>query len=134
MATPIDHEELAISRLVSQFREATTLIAYIQALLSEANTLEEVGHSLITGRSLDGAVGVQLDILGEIVGQPRVLIDATTTPYFGFQGAPNAQSFGDINDPTVGGRFRSVDEQATGYRTLSDEEYRFYLGITRLPL
>lgn len=127
MADIINHKELAESRLATQFRDSTNLIAYIKALLVEANTLEQVFQDLLDKRWIDTAEGAQLDIIGAIVGQPRILLDATILSYFGF--APNAasQSFGTIDNVSVGGRFRSVLESTTGNRSLTDTEYRDYI-------
>lgn len=127
MASIIDHEELAISRLATQFKESANLIEYIKVLLIEANPLEEALQQLLTDRWVDSAEGVQLDILGEIVGQPRLLVNSILLSYFGFDPDPGASSFGDVNDPSVGGRFRDGDELTTGNRLLIDSEYRLYI-------
>lgn len=71
VVTPIDHLELAESRIATQFRESENFINYIGALLVEADTLEEVFFEILTERFLDTAIGVQLDIIGVIVGQDR---------------------------------------------------------------
>lgn len=126
-STPIDHKALAESRLATEFKESVNLINYIGALLLEANTLEDVFRSLLEDRWIDTAEGIQLDILGAIVGQPRILFDATVLGYFGFLTAPGAASFGSVDDPSVGGRFRSVGESTTGNRELTDDEYRIYI-------
>lgn len=127
MVSPINHEELAISRLATQFRESTNLINYIKVLVSEADTLEAVFQSLLNERWIDTAIGVQLDILGSIVGQNRVIIDASEIAYFGFSEDPTAFGFGDPDDPSVGGRFRDQFEVTTGNRTLTDGEYRLFI-------
>ena len=75
MITQIDHEVLGVSRLATQFRESPNLIAYILNLLLEANTLEQLFIDIANNRYLDTATGIQLDILGIIVGQPREVID-----------------------------------------------------------
>lgn len=127
MSTTIDHKQLAQSRLATQFRESTNLINYIKSLLVEADTLEQVFQDIIDKRWIDTAEGINLDIIGSIVGQPRELIDATVLFYFGFLTSPGALSFGTISDPSVGGRFRSVSESTTGSRQLTDDEYRFFI-------
>lgn len=127
MATPIDHEALAESRLATEFRESANLIAYIKALLSEADTLEQVFQDIIDSRWIDTAEGVNLDIIGAIVGQTRSFIDAEIFEYFGFSPLVTAQSFGSVADAGVGGRFVSVDESPTGVRQLTDEEYRLFI-------
>jgi len=42
--------------------------------------------------------GVQLSLVAEF----------DTANFFGFNGVPGAQGFGDINNPNVGGRFASL--------------------------
>ncbi len=123
----IDHEELAISRLATQFRESTNLIAYIRALLLEANNLEQVFCDLLEQRWIDTAEGVNLDILGSIVGQSREFIDAEIFDYFGFAINAQSQSFGTLLDPGIGGRFIAVGEPISGIRELDDTEYRLFI-------
>lgn len=127
MSDQIDHKELAESRLAVQFTESVNLIAYIKALLLEADTLEQVYRDLLEKRWIDTAKGVNLDIIGSIVGQSRVLIDATVLFYFGFDPNPGASSFGTIKDVGIGGRFKSIDEPTTGNRRLTDDEYRLFI-------
>ncbi len=127
MTDIIDHKKLAISRLITQFKESTNLISYIKTLLIEADTLEQTFQDIINLRFLDNATGAQLDVLGVIVGQTRIFIDAEIFEYFGFAVNAQSQSFGDLNDPTVGGRFISVGEPITGIRILNDEEYRLFI-------
>lgn len=123
----IEHANKAIERLATQFKESTNLIAYIRTLLAESDTLESVIQSIITERALDTAVGKQLDIIGEIVGQSREVVDATAFSYFGFVGPVQSNPFGTLGNPTIGGRFIAVGEPITGFRELNDEEYRFYI-------
>lgn len=127
MAESIEHQDLAISRLAVQYSESVNLIAYIQTLLTEADTLEQVFQGLLTDRWIDTAEGANLDIIGALVGQPRILVDATALSYFGFLTATGAASFGSILDPAVGGRFRAIDEITTGNRELTDDEYRVFI-------
>jgi len=127
MATQIDHKVLAESRLATQFRESTNFINYIKTLLLEANTLEQVFQDILTERTLDNAVGVQLDVLGAIVGQTREFIDAELFDYFGFAINAISQSFGDLSDPSIGGRFITIGEPITGIRLLNDDEYRLFI-------
>lgn len=127
MTTSIDHQQLGLSRLATQFRESVNLIAYLTTLLREANDLEQVYQDLLNNRWVDTAVGVQLDIIGEIVGQPRELVDAVGFEYFGFDTAPASETFGDLNDAGVGERFISLGEPETGNRVLNDDEYRAFI-------
>ena len=126
-STTIDHKSLAESRLATQYRDSLKLIAYIKALLHEADTLESVFRDLLENRWIETATGVNLDILGSIVGQTREFIDAEIFDYFGFADNPIAQSFGTLADVGIGGRFRAVDEATQGIRLLTDDEYRLFI-------
>lgn len=119
----IYHKDLAISRLVTQFKESTNLISYIESLLVEANNLESVFFDLLEKRWLDTAEGQQLDILGSIVGQSREFIDVEIFDYFGFFNNYQAQPFGSIYNSQFGGRLISKDESSTEVKELDDEEY-----------
>jgi len=126
-STTIDHKSLAESRLATQYRDSLKLIAYIKALLYEADTLESVLRDLLENRWIETAVGVNLDILGSIVGQSREFIDAEVFDYFGFADNPIAQSFGTLSDIGIGGRFRALGEETQGIRLLTDDEYRIFI-------
>tara|TARA_R110000851_G_scaffold96792_2_gene209945 strand:+ start:26946 stop:27650 length:705 start_codon:yes stop_codon:yes gene_type:complete len=123
----IDHETLAVSRLATQFRESTNLITYIKTLLLEANDLEEVFRQLLEDRWIDTAEGIQLDILGSIVGQPREILGEEILGYFGFAINFESGSLGSILNPSIGGVFRSNSEPVTENRVLSDPEYRVWI-------
>ena len=123
----IDHKQIAISRLATQFKESTNLISYIKTLLIEANTLEDIFNSILNDRWIDTAVGIQLDILGVIVGQPREIIDSELYGYFGFAVNLESGSFGSLSDNSVGERFRANREPIFGKRILSDSEYRLWI-------
>lgn len=127
MGEIINYKALAESRLATQFKESTNLINYLKALLVEADNLEQVFQDLLNKRWIDTAEGAQLDIIGAIVGQPRILVDATILSYFGFAPNPGASSFGTISNLSIGGRFRGKDESTTGDRSLTDDEYRTYI-------
>jgi hypothetical protein len=51
---------------------AVKLNAYITALLSEVQTAEDAALATLIGRYLDNAIGVQLDGLGDLVGEERL--------------------------------------------------------------
>jgi len=122
----IDHEEVAVSRFATQFTQTVKLKGYTLALMSEANNLEAALCELLELRSIDTAFGANLDIIGRLVGQPRVLINATQLSYFGFQGAAGALGFGDEDDSSIGGIFNG-GESTTGLRTLTDVEYQLFI-------
>lgn len=123
----LDYLKLAKERLLTQYKESPNLIAYIESLLAPAVELENVINDMLSLRWLDTASGYNLDIIGEIVGQPRTVYNATSILFFGFDTAVNSGTFGNENNPDVGERFRSEEEKVTGKIIFSDPEYRLLI-------
>lgn len=75
-----NHLELATARLISQFRDPKPVLhGMIKSYVDQLQELEDVLWDVINHRLLDpapgesvGAEGVQIDVLGKIVGQPRL--------------------------------------------------------------
>jgi hypothetical protein len=67
-----NHAEEAQARQVEQFKEKPDLAAIIDAASDQTQDDEDVFFELLDERALDVAVGVQLDGLGEIVGEDRL--------------------------------------------------------------
>lgn len=130
----LDYIEEARSRVTEQFKcdpeaQTGTVIfdRYLQLLLGGKVELQEVFRELMQERSLDTATGAQLDIIGEIVGQPRELIDTALLTFFAFQGYPDAQSYGDLNNQALGGPYWDVNNPLAGNTLLTDEQYRLFI-------
>jgi hypothetical protein len=66
-----DHQAAAIARLVSQYADAERLKGLISALVGPIQEIETALATLNTLRSLELAEGVNLDLLGTIVGLAR---------------------------------------------------------------
>lgn len=130
----IDYLSEARSRYTEQFKYdpltntgAKVFDHYVQILLEGKTELQEVFRQLMQERSLDTAVGVNLDNIGEIVGQPRTLLSVDIFEFFGFRGVPNAGSFGDFFDPDVGAVFYDSNNPRFGNVTLTDDAYRIFI-------
>lgn len=67
----IDHAELAVSRLASQFAGSTKLQSLVRAICEPFNSVEACANELINNRWIDTAIGAQIDGLGTIVGEGR---------------------------------------------------------------
>lgn len=70
-----NHVDAAKERVITQFKDDVYFNAILEALVNQIQDAEDVITDLITKRSLTTAVGVQLDLLGGILGQPRVVGD-----------------------------------------------------------
>jgi len=130
----VSYLEEARSRTTEQFKYdptdnsgAVIFDKYLQLLIAGSTELQEVFRQLMQERSLDTAVGAQLDIIGEIVGQPRELIDTALIDYFAYLGYPNAQSFGDLNIGSLGGVYYSLGDPLAGNTLLNDDQYRLFI-------
>ncbi len=122
-----DLQQIALDRLAYQYRESPKLQAVIALFVGEVVTLRDAIVSLESVRTIDTAEGDGLDIIGEIVGQPRELWGVVALEFFALHngtGGPAAEGFGDLTDATDGLRFRSINEAEAANRDLGDAEYR----------
>lgn len=122
-----DYVEEARGLITEQFKNQPVMDKYLRLILSGILDAQEVLRQLQQQRSIDTAIGAQLDVIGEIVGRPRGLVTAELFDYFGFIGAPLAESFGSLTDPTVGAPWYSIGAPTGISREPSDEEYRLIL-------
>lgn len=131
MATPdfttVDYLDEARDRVTFQFENKPTIDRFIQLLVSQQQELQSVFQDLLQKRSIDEATGAQLDIIGEIVGQPRELISVDLFNFFGFDGALKADSFGDVSNPLLGSKFYDFGTPLGGNVLLDDETYRLFI-------
>lgn len=123
----VDYLEQAKDRLTQQFSEKDIINRYLTLLIREQENLQQVMKDLLQKRSIDTATGAQLDIIGEIVGQSRELIDASLLQYFAFDGYPDALPYGDLDDSSVGGTYYSYGKSLAGNVLLDDEQYRLFI-------
>jgi hypothetical protein len=65
------HAADALARLTQTLKGKPNLEALLTALAAEPQALENALYSLYSERTIDAAVGVQLDVIGTIVGQER---------------------------------------------------------------
>jgi hypothetical protein len=117
----------ARENVTQQFKNKDIFDKYLQLMLSGYEDVQTVFKDIIQQRSIDNAEGVQLDTIGEIVGQPRELITLDLFEYFGFEGAPTSLGFGDLSDPSIGGEFYSSGTPAGGSYVLDDPTYRIFI-------
>ena len=128
-----DYLSVARSRVTQQFMlesDGTGPIVfdkYLQLLLGGKIELQEIFRQLMQERSIDTASGAQLDIIGEIVGQPREFIDTALLTYFAYLGYPAAESYGDLNNTSLGGFYRGLDDPLAGNTLLNDDQYRLFI-------
>lgn len=89
----LDYCGQAIGRLIEQYEDKEDLKKYLCILTQPFQELELVFGDLLQFRSIDTAAGVQLDLLGDIVGADRNgLSDAQYRDLIRFQAAINFSS------------------------------------------
>lgn len=109
------------------FQDAVVFNKYLELLAFPAMEIQEVLRQLMQERSIDTAIGAQLDIIGNIVGQSRIVVNADIIPYFGFLGSPESKSYGDLNNTNFGGYYWDINQPLAGNVTLNDEQYRIFI-------
>lgn len=100
--------------------------ALVAAFAGELNPIEATLGDLFNLRWLDNATGVQLDLIGNIVGQSRAVASSVYISFFGFSAQPAAVGFGQA-------RLRHDGEVYAATTNLPDTEYRalLYAKIAR---
>lgn len=122
-----DYVNQARGLITEQFKGLPIMDKYLRLILSGILDAQDVVEQIQQQRSIDTAVGAQLDVIGDIVGQPRGLIFSTIFKYFGFLGAVSGDKYGSLTDPTVGSPWYSIDGPSGISREPSDEEYRLII-------
>lgn len=122
-----EYKEEAYGLITEQFRDKDVFKRYLDLLLSPSEEIQFVAKDLMQKRSIDTSEGVQLDMIGAIVGQRRTLIDADLLVFFGFLGEVQAGSYGSVSIPGVGSVWRSSDSALVGNITLEDDLYRILI-------
>lgn len=123
----VEYLEEARTRYTEIFKNKPMFDKFVQLMLHNSIDVQLALKDLMQKRSIDTAEGVQLDILGDIVGQPRVLIDTALLEYFAFDGVLDGKSYGDLNDSSVGGTWYSLGDPLAGNTLLNDEQYRLFI-------
>lgn len=118
-----DYTDLITSEHINKpkFNALVTLIG--QAF----SDIVDVAQSIPAAYDIDNAIGAQLDVIGEWVGRPRVVEDILDVAFFGFQDDGAALPFGELINPSIGGRFYEQFEGFASSSTLADPEYRTIL-------
>lgn len=70
-----DHTAQGLARLIEKYKDKSKLRALLSSYLNRIQEIEDLLWEIINEQLLDNAVGVQLDIWGKLVKQPRVSDD-----------------------------------------------------------
>lgn len=111
-STVLDHQSIGRSRVATQYTESQKFLAYIRALLDSSAEMEAVLQKVAEQADIDLAEGVNLDVIGEIVGISRIIPASIAVRFFGFEGQPGGDVFGEEGALGIGSRFREELEPA----------------------
>lgn len=106
--------ELLPSLVLSQYADSPNLLSLLNIYCQELNLIQQVTEEIIDLRYIDKAFGVQLDLVGALVGAKRTLSGVLVTGYFGYLESAQSLGMGLEGDNRTGGIFKSN----------SDEEYQ----------
>ena len=126
-STVLDHQSLGRSRVATQYTESQKFLAYVRALLESSAELEAVLQKVAEQTDIDLAAGVNLDVIGEIVGVSRIIPASVQLAFFGFQDNAAALNFGEEGAQGVGGRFYDEGEPYLATSVLNDPEFRLLI-------
>lgn len=102
-----------INRLINQYQASPAVKNLLMALIDEPNSELKFALESLYGRlNIDGSSGIQLDRIGEIVGQPR---PDSASELFEPEDPDNTFTFtgiGEINDPNKG--FSGIGREGVG--------------------
>jgi len=126
-AATIDHVALGLSRVAAQYQNSPNFLAYISALMAQSQDVERAFLQIATIADIDASVGVQLDVLGQIVGISRYVKDSLPVAFMGWDSQPGARSLGEEGLADIGARLRDENESESSTNAASDAQYRLFL-------
>ncbi len=100
--------------ITSQHRSKAKFIAMIEAVNSPLVDCFNFLNNLHSHYDVDSANGPYLETLARWTGTPLIIPGAAQLEYFGFFDQENALTFGEIDDPSIGGYFRESGQSGTG--------------------
>ncbi|MBG23766.1 MAG: hypothetical protein CMF22_10625 [Idiomarinaceae bacterium] len=122
----INYVEQAKERVTEQFKDKPHIEQLLTVWLEGNQELEDTFINIEKIKDIDESSGVQLDNIGNIIGQPRELVDIAATGFFGFSDDPGAKPFGSV-DNGQGGLYYSLFDPESGVIGLSDGLFKTFL-------
>ena len=138
-STPLNHAELAVSRLTGLYADKTKFRAFVVMVASCFDDLESVLPIIaqlddVDAKDQDGQyilAGVLLDTLGARIGQPRRMSGAIALPYFGWDDDPTALGWGEDDSELTGGSWYEDGQPLTADALMDDPTYRVAIRMRR---
>ncbi|ARM70528.1 structural protein [Shewanella phage SppYZU05] len=112
--------ERMIKKVWYQYRNSPNFLAYLSCFLDELSDTEKVLDEVIAKRYYGTAEGVQLDVVGSLVGAERILKGVVLAGNFGYLQSAESMGMGREDDPSLGGPLRSVTDAGVEDIVLDD--------------
>ncbi|MDR0579546.1 MAG: DUF2612 domain-containing protein [Campylobacteraceae bacterium] len=110
------YQDLIILQYWDKPKARATIETIIKGLINAGIEIQAIPSYF----DLDNAQGIQLDVLGRIVGVSRTVKDAMDKIFFGFEGNPNVRGFGMAP-------FKTLETYPYYNTELDDYQYRFFI-------
>lgn len=115
--------ELLEKAVLSQYANSPNLMALLEIYAEEFDLLQQLNEDIVNLRYIDNAFGIQLDYIGLLVGASRTLSGVKVVGNFGYLANAEALGMGKIDDVSVGGVLRSIEDQEYQDIRLPDDKY-----------
>ena len=131
---PYDAVAQGLARITGQPVGRPKFTAFLQALLQEVADDMTFAALLYTCIDIDSSEGVQLDVIGRIVGQSRTLYRMLALPFFGFASENGGDyqvpaGYGDNAYPTQGAAFFNNGQSSTASSQADDALFRRMIAM-----
>lgn len=103
-----------VDLITSQHRHKEKYIAMIKAVSQPMTDCFNFLKNLNSKFDIETAEDPYLNILARWTGTPLIIPGAAQLAYFGFEDQENSLTFGELDDPEVGGYFRESGQSGTG--------------------
>ncbi|WP_312080052.1 DUF2612 domain-containing protein [Acinetobacter schindleri] len=100
--------------ITSQHRHKEKYIAMIKAVSQPMTDCFNFLKNLNSKFDVETAEDPYLNILAHWTGTPLIIPGAAQLAYFGFEDQENSLTFGELDDPEIGGYFRESGQSGTG--------------------
>lgn len=124
----LDFLGVARGRVTEVFDSQPIFDKYLDAMLYNNVELIKVFKAMKQNLNVEFAKGENLDLIGRIVGQPRIITDITTIIFFAYQGYTLGSGYGSVGNLGDTGNYKDLYNTGSGEKvSLSDSEYRLFI-------
>jgi len=135
----INHSALAQSRIVGQYRNSPKFMAWVSKVCEAFDDIEAALTVIAQLDDIEARVsgvylvnGVNLDVVGARIGQPRRIPGAVPRQLFGWDDDDSALAFGEEDDERAGGVWWTEGETLNADAVLDDVSYRIAIRGRKL--